>query len=393
MKSALPVLLMLLAACDAPDPEVLLLPDDQSPGPVAFEMDLGAVVADLPLAFEANGLPPGAEVRFFGSRRLGRGPCAGPRGACLDIGGTTHLLATATADANGVAEAVIIAPIGMIDGTVWHFQAGAFDSVGRSAVSDIETRTVADVSVCFDAEARPRNPNDAEWSYHGNDDGPDDWGLLAGYGTCGGAGQAQTPIALDSTTATAGTGSLTFTNYDGPQPLDLLDNGHTLQVNVHTTYGPNDPQISDGTTTWFLKQFHVHSTSEHELDGESFPFEIHFVHESGPGGSLAVVGVFAEEGSPNTILDLLLADDPGHHMAASCTDALTLSSLLPASSAHFHYSGSLTTPPCSEGLDWFVLAEPITASWDQADLWQDLFHGTTNRPLQPVGGRVVTLNP
>lgn len=240
---------------------------------------------------------------------------------------------------------------------------------------------------CEEPVEHPHDETKPTWSYHGEGDGPEDWGTLEGYETCG-TGTSQTPIDLDPASALASSEPLVFSNYDAAIPLDLLNNGHTLQVNYDGTRSATDPQVTYDGTTYYLLQLHAHSTSEHTLDGASFPFEVHLVHEAADGG-LAVIGVLFAEGEADPTLATLLDYNPGHELEVSCEETLTLSDLVPTSSGFCHYSGSLTTPPCTEGLDWFVLTEQRTASAEQEDAWQEAFEGTTNRPVQDLNGRVV----
>lgn len=381
----------MLAACgegaEPAAPEGLVT--DLAATPVTFDLEASAVMPGSTLTLTASGFAGrGQRVHFLASRRAGPGPCAPGGSACLDIAGAVTVLGSAVTNVDGVAILSVVVPRSWPVGAVGHLQAVALDGSAWST-SDVEQREVGDLGVCEDAVDAPPDPTLAEWSYHGEDDGPEDWGTLTGYSTCG-TGTEQTPIALDSTTAVASTDELTFVNYGLDIPLDLLNNGHTLEVGYAGVDGPNDPQITYGAKTWYLKQFHVHSTSEHTLDGERFPFEIHMVHRA-TDGTRAVVGVLVAAGEKNELLAALLENDPGHHKSAVCSDELALDALLPLDPTFFHYEGSLTTPPCSEGLDWFVMAEPLEATLDQATEWQHEFHGATSRPIQPTAGRTVTL--
>jgi carbonic anhydrase len=132
-----------------------------------------------------------------------------------------------------------------------------------------------------------------------------------------------------------------------------------------------------------LLQFHVHQPSEHLLNGHRYPLEIHFVHTA-PDGTLGVVGVFAEPGDANpslqTVLDALGANGEADR------PTLDPSGLLPEDRDYFRYEGSLTTPPCSETVDWAVLAEAITVSEAQIEAFARLHPGNA-RPVQPLNRR------
>jgi carbonic anhydrase len=170
--------------------------------------------------------------------------------------------------------------------------------------------------------------------------------------------------------------------------MDLLNNGHTLQVNHTGTRSASDPQITFAGETYWLLQFHAHSTSEHTIDGVHSPFEMHFVHQSASGG-LAVVGVLMDEGAPDAALEQMFSQNPGHEAGVTCEDPIALDAEVPTGSGFYHYSGSLTTPPCSEGVEWFVLDQHGTVSAAQVEEWATEFEGTTNRPVQPLNGREV----
>jgi len=241
---------------------------------------------------------------------------------------------------------------------------------------------------CGEPVEHPHDTSKPSWTYDGDTDGQDHWGELSGYETCS-TGLEQSPIDIVDTATEAGSEALEFSNYDVDLPLDLLNNGHTLQVNVETEMGSSDPQISFGGQTWYLIQFHAHATSEHTLDGSSSAMELHFVHQSS-AGDLAVVGLMLDDGAENEAISAMLTHDPGDEMEVECEDTLNPADLLPTDSGFYHYDGSLTTPDCSEGVSWFVLTEHGEVSADQSSAWEALFDGTTNREVQPLAGRVVT---
>lgn len=159
----------------------------------------------------------------------------------------------------------------------------------------------------------------------------------------------------------------------------VFDTGHAIQVEA----APGGA-LTMGGKTYELLQFHVHQPSEHLLNGRRLPLEIHFVHAA-PDGTLGVVGVFAEAGAANpalqTVIDAAKAAAP-----TSARPTLDLNGLLPAGRDYFRYEGSLTTPPCSETVDWAVLAEPITVSENQIEAFAGLHPGNT-RPPQPLNRR------
>lgn len=141
-----------------------------------------------------------------------------------------------------------------------------------------------------------------------------------------------------------------------------------------------------------LLQFHFHSPSEHTVDGQSFPLEVHFVHVN-DAGQLSVLGVLFEEGDANTAFADILANAPaskGSHTAAG--KYLKPGVFLPEGDeveSFYRLMGSLTTPPCSEGVNWYVSDARLTVSHEQAEAFQQLFHGGNARPVQPLHERVL----
>ncbi|QHC61051.1 carbonic anhydrase family protein [Rathayibacter sp. VKM Ac-2760] len=230
----------------------------------------------------------------------------------------------------------------------------------------------------------PAPPSAAEqthWSYEG-DSGPTGWGGLEdGFATCG-TGRRQSPIDIPFSTTAAGP-SLTLDSR--PSEGEVEDTGHTVQIG---TDGEASRIEYDGTT-YSLAQMHVHTPSEHTIDGVAADAEFHFVHQSESGERL-VLGVLAVEGAASDAYDAFTqnaADTAG-------TDAgpeidIDVASMLPATLVHFSYEGSLTTPPCTEGVQWIVLRTPIELSAEQLDEVDEAHPGNT-RPSQPVGDRLIT---
>ena len=198
-------------------------------------------------------------------------------------------------------------------------------------------------------------------------------------GTCA-TGREQSPVDLAGATA-RDLPDLGFSYR--PAPATVVDNGHSVQTSFE---GAGSLEL-DGET-FELRQLHFHSPSEHVLDGASYAAEIHLVHE-GSGGRLAVVAVLVEEGDANPVvadvLDLAPADGAEPVEADGPVDP---AGVLPADRRAFRYDGSLTTPPCTEGVAWSVLAEPITWSAGQiADFAAR--HPDSHRPPQSLDGRVL----
>lgn len=222
------------------------------------------------------------------------------------------------------------------------------------------------------ASAAPQHG--AHWTYDGPD-GPESWGRIDGaYATCA-TGQQESPVDLSGAIA-ADLGPLDL--QWRTQPGRVFDTGHAIQV--ETSPGSS---LAMGGKDYQLLQFHVHQPSEHLLDGRRYPLEIHFVH-TGPDGTLGVVGVFAEAGTANPVLQAVL--EAAVAAPGADTPTLDLTAILPESRDYFRYEGSLTTPPCSETVDWALLAGAITVSDAQIEAFARLHPGNT-RPLQPLNRR------
>jgi carbonic anhydrase len=222
-------------------------------------------------------------------------------------------------------------------------------------------------------QARPH------WSYEG-ETGPGHWGELSpDFKVCQ-LGLEQTPI--DLTSATNGeAGGLAF-DYCR-LPLRLLNNGHTIQVNAESGCS-----CTIGGTKYDLVQFHFHHPSEHLLDGRAFEMEVHFVHKSA-AGALAVVGVFIRPGAYNSGLQPIFDQMPkSEGPEIQATGAFDPTAFFPATQSYFRYAGSLTTPPCSEGLTWTVFREPIEASLEQIRQFAALFPNNA-RPVQQKNRRFI----
>jgi carbonic anhydrase len=147
-------------------------------------------------------------------------------------------------------------------------------------------------------------------------------------------------------------------NVKGPDRI--VNNGHTIQLDF--TEGDT---LRLGNRSYALKQFHFHHPSEHLVEGKRFAMEAHFVHAATDG--LVVVGVLMIAGKPNEAFKKIVSTMPSEEgPAISAHASIHPSRLLPAQRAYYHYEGSLTTPPCSETVDWIVLAHPIEV--DEADI-------------------------
>lgn len=228
----------------------------------------------------------------------------------------------------------------------------------------------------------PVAPTHAHWSYEG-ESGPDRWGDLDPAYALAKTGTAQSPIdlrALDATPASSPPPAFSYR----AAPLTVENNGHTIQV----TCAPGGT-LTVGDAPFELKQFHFHAPSEHTVSGGHAPLEVHFVHADA-GGRLAVVALLVHPGDANGALGEVLAHAPRERGEKVTVADLRFdpTSLLPASHATWRYDGSLTTPPCTEGVHWLVLQAPGHAADAQLREFHAIFGGN-NRPTQPLHGRKV----
>lgn len=219
------------------------------------------------------------------------------------------------------------------------------------------------------------------WDYDGAE-GPDHWGELAeDFHMCA-KGANQSPIDLEADVA-ADLPELVFDYHSSS--VDVVNNGHTIQQNMKPGSFLRIPELK---REFELKQFHFHSPSEHTIGGHSFAMEVHFVH-SNPEGALAVVGVMFREGEENPVLSQLWSFMPEEGMTTQQPIGIEQTGLLPPTREYFAYAGSLTTPPCSEGVRWVVLKAPIEASKEQIDTFKNRLGFANNRPVQPHNARII----
>lgn len=222
----------------------------------------------------------------------------------------------------------------------------------------------------------------SHWSYKG-EGSPEHWGELdETYKTCQ-SGMYQSPIDIDST-ANAHLFPLQTHYIDGP--VTLTNNGHTIQASEQTD---TRDTITLDKQTWTLQQFHFHAPSENTVHGKHYAMEMHLVHKN-TKGELVVVAVMFDKGAENRELDKLWSVMPQQaDLNVSIKQDLNLNTLLPKDKTYWRFSGSLTTPPCSEGVTWIVLKHPLTMSAEQLEKFTHTMHHDNNRPVQSLHGRVV----
>ena len=214
------------------------------------------------------------------------------------------------------------------------------------------------------------------WDYSKN--GPAHWGEFSK--TCA-EGKAQSPINIvsDQTTKLNSDYSLTL-NASVNTSAKVIDNGHSIKVTPK-----EGGTITFNGETFKLLQFHFHGKSEHTVDGKRYDMVAHLVHQNPKTEQLAVVAVLFGEGKSNSLLNTIIN---GVEKEIKINPA----DLLPEDTQHyFHYVGSLTTPPCSENIQWYVLKQPASASKDQIDAFRK-YYVDNERPVQALNNRKVEAN-
>jgi len=215
------------------------------------------------------------------------------------------------------------------------------------------------------------------WGYSG-DHGPDHWGQLAADFQACATGGLQSPIDIEEPLETI---SEPLVIRYTPAPLEVVNNGHTIQANL-----PDGSTLQHKGKLFKLIQFHFHTPSENRIRGKAFPMELHMVHK-GDAGQLYVIGVLMAEGKENEILTSIWKNLPGPDGKVSI-ESLDPANLLPTRRDYYSFTGSLTTPPCSEGVNWLVMAEATWVSRRQIDSFRSLFPGNA-RPPQKRAHRAI----
>lgn len=219
-----------------------------------------------------------------------------------------------------------------------------------------------------------------QWSYSGSQ-GPEYWGKLAPEFSICSTGKNQSPINLTGMVE----GELPMLKVDYKVAgHEVINNGHTIQINY-----ASGNYMRVGDQSFALKQVHFHSPSDNTIEGRSYPLEVHFVHAD-KNGNLAVIAVMLEAGKPNVELQKAWAEMPMEKGGkAVLKEAVDAGKLLPQDLGYYRYNGSLTTPPCSEGVSWFVMKNADTTSKEQVDKFVRAMKHANNRPVQPVNARVI----
>jgi len=231
-------------------------------------------------------------------------------------------------------------------------------------------------------DAKGHDKGGAHWTYAG-ETGPAKWGYLEeDFAECK-LGHNQSPIDIpDASTRKGNLPSLRI-QYK-PTAARIIDNGHTIQVNV-------DPgnTFSVGDKSYQLLQFHFHKPSEEKINGKAHDMVAHLVHQAADG-KLAVIAVLLDGGKDNPALKPVFASLPKQKdKEVPLKGPIDVVKLLPNDTGYYSFTGSLTTPPCSESVSWFVLKTPSTVSAESLAKFAKIYPMNA-RPVQPLNGREIT---
>ncbi len=290
---------------------------------------------------------------------------------------------------NPIIKSVAISVAALALATAAHAETakhGSDDGAVKTAATESHGKPTDQATATAKKESRGKASKSAHggasWTYSGSN-GPDSWGSVSAKFAACGDGMTQSPINLTAAHAAGmSAGNIDFAYQ--PTQLRIVNNGHTVQVN----YSGGSTMTVEGET-FDLLQFHFHAPSEHAIDGKLADMEMHMVHRNA-AGELGVVGVLMNIGAENLALGEIWQHMPREATPERLKDRNIVNArdFLPHNANYYRYMGSLTTPPCSEGVNWFVMADPIEVSREQVEQFAGVF-GATNRPVQEVNNRLV----
>jgi len=247
------------------------------------------------------------------------------------------------------------------------------------AVNDPHGALLPAGAAASDGADKGSHGHDVHWAYSG-DTGPESWGRLKPEFQQCMLGKRQSPIDIRDGIAV----QLDPIQFDyRPSGFRVIDNGHTVQVNVE----PGNGIVVQGRR-YELLQFHFHRPSEERINGRQFEMVAHLVHKD-PDGKLAVVAVLMDQGKGHPLIQQVWNNLPlERNTEQAGMSQMDLSLLLPEQRQYYTYMGSLTTPPCSEGVLWMVMKNPATMSREQIAIFGKLYPMNA-RPIQSASGRLI----
>ncbi|CDQ20152.1 carbonic anhydrase [Halobacillus karajensis] len=231
---------------------------------------------------------------------------------------------------------------------------------------------------------KSEHSDDDQWSYKG-ETGPGHWGELDPANKTCADGSEQSPINIEFSQLKADEQIKNIHIQYEPTPFSILNNGHTVLANPSTD---SNHMVVEGHK-YQLAQFHFHTPSEHQFNGVHFDMELHLVHKDA-NGEIAVLGVMIKEGKENEEFASIWGELPDEETSEErqLKGKIDLEAILPQNQTSLHYSGSLTTPPCTEDVKWVIFKQPIEMSKDQIQAFQQIFPDN-HRPVHPLNDRTV----
>ena len=260
--------------------------------------------------------------------------------------------------------------------------------MNKVSIMTLITSSLISMSFSLPISAETSPKSDAikapHWSYSGSE-GPEHWGdLTPEFSTCK-IGKNQSPIDIkDSQFFDADLPPIPF-KYNMLTPGTMTNNGHTVQVNMWS-----GGEISVDNIKFKLKQFNFHTPSENKINGQSFPLEAHFVHLS-EDNQIAIIAILFAPGKEDPMLKTLWENMPMNAGDSEKLGSHSLKTLERESKLknYYRFNGSLTTPPCTEGVRWIVLKQPLSVSKEQVEKLQQALKEANNRPVQALNARTV----
>lgn len=254
-------------------------------------------------------------------------------------------------------------------------------TTGCTEQPKVEDKVATEHTTTEHASSEHTTHHAKHWGYSA-EVGPAHWSTLNDKFHMCSEGQEQSPINVTAT-KDINLPKLSLNYANGSQ--GIINNGHTVQVNIKS----GDTLTINGEA-YELKQFHFHTPSENHINGQEFPLEAHFVHATADG-KLAVIAVMFKEGSENPTLQKIVKSFPlqKNQEASLEFSKEYLNVVMPMHKEYYHFMGSLTTPPCSEKVNWFVLKTVQTASGAQIAAMHKEIGMNNNRPVQASNGRSI----
>jgi carbonic anhydrase len=247
-----------------------------------------------------------------------------------------------------------------------------------------QTLFVLVINLIITLTAYAEESKHVDWDYS-KENGPKNWGKLDPAYVLATIGGSQSPVNIQQ--AEIIKADLPSLNLEAHlQNLHLLNNGHTVEAIC-----PGAATLHFGKQEYELRQFHFHAPSEHTINGKHANLEMHFVHVD-KSGHLAVIAVLFYEGEAEhpEIADILTNASVAHAGEEIIDESIhvDIRQLLPDSLEYYTYDGSLTTPPATEGVRWFVLKQPLHLTGDQITAIEKVYY-SNNRPIQPLNARFI----